>query len=77
MGVVYLARQINLDRNVALKRVLTREHANPAQLARFRNEARAVAQIRHPNIVQVHEVGEHDGLPYIAFGMSRSPPTAD
>jgi serine/threonine protein kinase/WD40 repeat protein len=67
MGVVYLARQLNLGRVVALKRILTRHHATPAQLARFRNEARAVAQIRHPNIVQVHEVGEHDGLPYITF----------
>jgi WD40 repeat protein len=67
MGVVYLARQVNLDRVVALKRILTRHHATPAQVARFRNEARAVAQIRHPNIVQVHDVGEHEGLPYITF----------
>jgi WD40 repeat protein len=67
MGVVYLARQARLDRVVALKRILTREHATPAEVARFGNEARAAAQTRHPNIVQVYDVGEHDGLPYIAL----------
>src|SRR5262249_15485758 len=67
MGVVYLARQLNLDRVVAVKRILTRHHATPAQVARFHNEARAIVQVRHPNIVQVHGVGEHDGLPYTTF----------
>ncbi len=67
MGVVYKARQIGLDRLVALKMVLTGAHASPEQLARFSVESQAVAQLQHPGIVQIHEVGEHEGLPYFSL----------
>ena len=67
MGQVYLARQLSLKREVALK-ILRRDHAaNPTALKRFQAEAEAVAQVTHPNIVQVFAVGELDGLRYIAL----------
>jgi eukaryotic-like serine/threonine-protein kinase len=67
MGVVYKARQINLNRLVALKMVLAGVHAGPVALARFHNEAQAVASLRHPDIVQIHDVGQADGLPYFCL----------
>src|SRR5262249_3384095 len=51
----------------ALKMVLTGAHASPQQLDRFYQEARSVARLQHPNIVQIYEVGEHDGLPYFSL----------
>ena len=67
MGVVYKARHIRLDRLVALKMILAGAHASADQIARFRIEARAVARIQHPGIVQIHEVGDLDGLPYFSL----------
>jgi len=67
MGVVYQATQIGLDRVVALKMVLAGAHASPEQLARFSVESQAVAQLQHPGIVQISEVGEHKGLPYFSL----------
>jgi formylglycine-generating enzyme required for sulfatase activity/tRNA A-37 threonylcarbamoyl transferase component Bud32 len=67
MGVVYKARHLTLKRIVALKMVLAGEHASPQQKARFRLEAEAVARLQHPNIVQIHEVGESGGHPYCAL----------
>jgi serine/threonine-protein kinase len=64
MGVVYLARQVGLDRLVAVKFILAGLHARPEDLARFHAEAQAAALVVHPNLVQVYHVGEHHGLPY-------------
>jgi hypothetical protein len=66
MGVVYKARHLALKRTVALK-MLAAGHPHPAERARFRAEAEAVARLQHPNIVQIHEVGEADGRPFIAL----------
>ena len=67
MGVVYKARQIGLNRQCALKMILAGGHAGEADLARFRTEGEAVARLQHPNIVQVYEVGEHEGKPFFSL----------
>ena len=67
MGVVYLARHIALGRLVALKMVLAGAHASLDQLARFHTEAEAAARLQHPNIVQVFEIGEADGQPFLTM----------
>jgi eukaryotic-like serine/threonine-protein kinase len=76
MGVVYKAFQRGLDRVVALKMVLAGNHANQEQLRRFIVEAKAVAQLQHPNIVQVFDIGESDGLPYFSLEFVDGPSLA-
>jgi tetratricopeptide (TPR) repeat protein len=67
MGIVYKARQLGLDRLVALKVIRGGAHARPAHLARLGIEAEAVARLRHPNVVQIYDIGEAEGLPYMVF----------
>lgn len=67
MGVVYLARQKNLGRLVALKMMSAGVLSDDEELIRFRAEAEIVSQLQHPNIVQVYEIGEHEG--YAFFSM--------
>jgi serine/threonine-protein kinase len=67
MGKVYKARHLGLKRLVALKMILAGYHATPHEWQRFRGEAEAVAHLQHPNIVQIYEIGEHNGCPYLAL----------
>jgi serine/threonine protein kinase len=67
MGVVYRAKQLSTDRIVALKLIRDGALAGPHERARFRVEAEAAARVRHPNVVEVLDVGEHNGLPYFAM----------
>lgn len=67
MGVVYKARHLSLNRVVALKTIRSASLANEQQLARFKTEAEALAQIQHPHIVQVFEIGEIDDTPFLTM----------
>jgi serine/threonine protein kinase len=67
MGVVYKARQVSLDRPVALKMLLSEHFRNPTALARFLSEARAAAALDHPHIVRVYAVGDSEYGPYFAM----------
>jgi hypothetical protein len=67
MGLVFKAVQKALKRHVALKIVLSGAHAAAEERARFRTEAEAVARLQHPGIVQIYEVGEQAGCPYLAL----------
>ena len=67
MAVVYLARQLHLDRGVAVKELGSFQAGSPESAQRFLREARLVGSLSHPNIVVVHEYFEQDGVPYIAM----------
>lgn len=67
MGIVYLARDSELDREIALKFLSRDLSHDPDWRSRFRREAQAIAKLNHPNIVTIHEVGEHNGWPFIAM----------
>lgn len=67
MGVVYKAVQLNLDRVVALKMILSGSHASKEDLRRFRHEAETIASLQHPNLIQVYEVGEQEGRAYFSM----------
>ncbi len=67
MAVVYRARHRGLDRLVALKMIRGGRQATPDHLSRFRVEAESVARLRHPNIIQIYDIGEADGLPFVAL----------
>jgi serine/threonine-protein kinase len=67
MGVVYRARQTDLDRTVALKMILASRLASAEDVRRFYQEAQAAGRLRHPNILSIHEVGQHDGQHYFTM----------
>jgi tRNA A-37 threonylcarbamoyl transferase component Bud32 len=67
MGVVYKARQLGLNRVVAVKQMLPGTNASPEQRARFKTEAEAIARLQHPHILQVFQADEHQGQPFVVL----------
>ncbi|HEY7314250.1 MAG TPA: serine/threonine-protein kinase [Gemmataceae bacterium] len=77
MGVVYKARQESLKRLVALKLVRAGIHASAEERARFQREGEAIARIKHPHVVQIHECGEHAGQPFFSMELLEGGTLAD
>lgn len=73
MGVVYRARQVSLNREVAVKMLLFGEFASDEFIARFKAEAEAAASLRHPNIVAIHETGVYEGAPFFSMDLITGP----
>jgi serine/threonine-protein kinase len=67
MGIVFRARHLALNRTVALKMMLAGAYAGPRERERFQREAEAVAALRHPNVVQIYDIGDSDGRPYFTM----------
>jgi len=71
-GIVYRARDIDLDREVALKFLSWNLYRSDDHLARFRQEAQVIARLNHPNIITIHEVGEYRGNPFLVMEYVKS-----
>jgi serine/threonine protein kinase len=67
MGVVYQARHVGLNRIVALKMIRTGACVEESDLVRFHTEAEAIARLQHPGVVQIYEIGQYEGLPYLSL----------
>src|SRR6516162_990174 len=77
MGVIYRARDLKLNREVALKLMLAGQFAGEREVKRFRTEAEAAARLNHPNIVPIHEFGEMEGRPFLSMGLVNGSNLAD
>jgi tRNA A-37 threonylcarbamoyl transferase component Bud32 len=73
MGIVYKARQVSLNRTVAVKMILAGQLAGEAEVRRFRTEAEAAANLQHPHIVAIHEIGQHQGQHYFSMDYVQGP----
>src|SRR5206468_3467223 len=67
MAVVFKARQVELNRIVALKMILGGAHSSAEEVARFRAEAEAVARLQHPNLVQIYDIGQQEGELFLSL----------